>query len=288
MDARYFFGKRRVKRSCKKLRNIFFKIDHTDSYQDFGEQFLVDSQIDGYFGSQELLVDIVKPFDLKTIEGSKVMEIGCGSGRILKSLIKYRPKKIFAIEPSKAINVAKENNKTGKIEIEYENIKGEKIDKNNEIDFCFSLGVLHHIPNANIVVKNIFNALKKNGKAVFWVYGYEGNELYLAFFNNLRRITRIIPDSILRYLCSILNLFCSLYIVLAKVFPLPLKAYMINVFQKNSWQKRNYIIFDQLNPSFAKYYKKSELESLVKNAGFSILDIIHRHGYSWTIICEKK
>jgi SAM-dependent methyltransferase len=270
------------------MRNTFLKIDHTDSYRDFGEQFLVDSKIDGYFGSQELLSDIVKPFDLREINGSKVMEVGCGSGRILKNLLEYRPKKIFAIEPSKAINVAKENNKNGKIEIEYENIKGEEIDKNDEIDFCFSIGVLHHIPNANIVVKNIFNALKINGKGVFWVYGYEGNELYLAFFNNLRRITRIIPDSILRYLCSIINLFCSLYIVLAKFFPLPLKAYMINIFQNFSWKKRNYVIFDQLNPSFAKYYKKSELESLINNAGFSILDIVHRHGYSWTIICEKK
>ena len=243
------------------------KIDHTDSYQEFGEQFSVDSKIDGYFGSQELLLDIVKPFDLRKLKGKIVMEVGCGSGRILKNLLEYEPIKIFAVEPSTAINVAKKNNITAKIKIDYENIKGEKIDRSNEIDFCFSIGVLDHIPNANIVVKNIFNALKKNGQAVFWVYGYEGNEIYLAFFNNLRRITRIIPDSILRYLCSILNLFCSLYIVLAKVFRLPLRSYMLNIFQNLSWEKRNYTIFDQLNPSFAKYYKKSELENLVNNAG---------------------
>ena len=86
------------------------KIDHTDSYQDFGEQFLVDSKIDGYFGSQELLFDIVKPFDLRKIKGEIVMEVGCGSGRILKNLLEYEPRKIFAVEPSKAINVAKKNN----------------------------------------------------------------------------------------------------------------------------------------------------------------------------------
>ena len=154
------------------------KIDHTDSYQDFGEQFLVDSKIDGYFGSQELLFDIVKPFDLRKIKGEIVMEVGCGSGRILKNLLEYEPRKIFAVEPSKAINVAKKNNINAKIKINYENIKGEEVDRRNEIDFCFSLGVLHHIPKANIVVENIFNALKKNGQAVFWVYGYEGYEIY--------------------------------------------------------------------------------------------------------------
>ena len=61
------------------------RIDHTDSYEDFGEQFLVDSKIDGYFGSQEMLGDIIKPFDLRRLKGKTVMEVGCGSGRILKS-----------------------------------------------------------------------------------------------------------------------------------------------------------------------------------------------------------
>jgi len=71
------------------------------------------------------------------------------------------------------------------------------------------------------------------------------------------------------------------------VFPLPLKEYILQDFQKLSWEKRNYVIFDQLNPSFAKYYKRSEVESLMKNAGFSIVDIIHRHSYSWTVIAKK-
>ena len=106
--------------------------------------------------------------------------------------------------------------------IDFDNIRAEEIDKSDEIDFCFSIGVIHHIPNADIAVKNIFNALKKDGEFVLWVYGYEGNEIYLAIFNNLRRISRVLPDSMLRCLCSMLNLFCSLYIILAKVFPLPL------------------------------------------------------------------
>ena len=263
------------------------RIDHTESYEDFGEQFLVDSKIDGYFGSQELLTDIVKPFDLTRLHGKVVMEVGCGSGRILKGILDHDPQKIIAIEPSVAIDVAKKNNVATIAKIDFENIKAEEIDRCDEIDFCFSIGVLHHIPNSKTAVKNIFNALKEDGEFIFWVYGYEGNEIYLAIFNNLRRVTRIIPDSILRRLCSILNLFCSLYIFLVKVFPLPMRGYMLSFFQKLSWEKRNYVIFDQLNPSYAKYYKRREVEGLMNNAGFSIVDIIHRHGYSWTVIAKK-
>ena len=263
------------------------QIDHTESYKDFGEQFLVDSKIDGYFGSQEMLNDIIEPFDLRRLEGKTVMEVGCGSGRIIKNLLEFEPKKIIAVEPSVAIDVAKRNNVSALAKIDFDNIKAEDIDRCDEIDFCFSIGVLHHIPKADIAVRNIFNALKNGGEFVFWVYGHEGNEMYLAVFNNLRRITRIIPDSMLRGLCMILNLFCSLYIVLVKVFPLPLKEYMLKDFQKLTWEKRNYVIFDQLNPSFAKYYKRSEVESLMKNTGFSIVNIINRHSYSWTVIAKK-
>jgi len=264
------------------------QIDHTESYKDFGAQFLVDSKIDGFFGSQELFKDIIYPFDLNKIKGKTVMEVGCGSGRILKNLLEYEPEKVIAVEPSVAIKVAKRNNVDAIKKIEFDNIKACAINRQTEVDFCFSIGVLHHIPNVEPIVKNnIFSALKKNGEFIFWVYGYEGNEIYLAIFNNLRRITRILPDSVLRGLSSILNAFCSLYIVLAKIFPLPLRDYMLKCFQKLSWEKRNYVIFDQLNPSFAKYYKKKEVEALMSDAGFSIVNIIHRHSYSWTVIARK-
>jgi SAM-dependent methyltransferase len=263
------------------------RIDHTESYEDFGEQFLVDSKIDGYFGSQEMLDDIIKPFDLRRLKGKTVMEVGCGSGRILKNLLEYEPTIVIAVEPSVAIDVAKKNNVSAITKIKFDNIKAEEIDRRDEIDFCFSIGVLHHIPNADIAVKNIYNALKKGGEFVFWVYGHEGNEIYLAVFNNLRRITRVIPDSMLRGLCSIINMFCSLYIAMAKVFPLPMRDYMLSLFQKLSWEKRNYVIFDQLNPSYAKYHKTREVESLMNNAGFSVVDIINRHGYSWTVVAKK-
>ena len=86
------------------------KIDHKESYPDFGKQFLKDNQIDDYWGSKEMLIDIVNPFNLRLIKDKTIMEVGIGSGRILKNLLKFFPKKIFAIEPSEAISVAKKNN----------------------------------------------------------------------------------------------------------------------------------------------------------------------------------
>ena len=263
------------------------KIDHKESYKDFGKQFLVDSDIGDFWGSEDMLKDCVTPFKLETIKGKTVMEVGSGSGRILKNLIKFDPKKIISIEPSEAIQVAKKNNEGAEDKIVFFNIKGEDLDIENCVDVCFSLGVIHHIPDAKMVVHNIHKSLKTHGKCVLWVYGFEGNEFYIFIFNNIRRLTRVLPDIFLRQFCKFLNFLCSLYILLCYMFPLPLKDYLFNVFRKCSWEKRNYIIFDQLNPSYAKYYKKNELENLMFEAGFADTKIYRRHNYSWTVIGEK-
>ena len=89
-------------------------------------------------------------------------------------------------------------------------------------------------------------------------YQISHQKLYIFIFNNLRKITRFLPDKILNLLSIFLNFFLSIYIFLCKFLNLPLKDYMLNVIKKCSFEKRKYIIFDQLNPSYSKYYSKNE------------------------------
>ena len=158
----------------------------------------------------------------------------------------------------------------------------------NEIDYVFSLGVIHHIPNYEKVLEKIYASLKPGGKFIIWVYGKEGNELYLLIFNNLRRITIYLPDFILRVISHILNLLTYVYGFFCKFFNLPLRKYFIELFNKCSFQKRSYIIFDQLNPSYAKYFTKNELNDVLKKSNFINIKINNRHGYSHTAIAEKQ
>ena len=258
-----------------------------DSIKDFGNQFKYYNKIDDYWGGEEILKDIVYPFNLGLIKDQIICEIGVGSGRILKNLIKLSPKKIYAIEPSEAIEVAKKNNKHSKVEILFKKHSGQMINFRNEIDYIFSIGVIHHIPEAEIVCKKIYESLKPKGKFIIWVYGKEGNELYLFVFNNLRKLTRLMPDKLLNLFSVFLNLFLSVYIFFCKYLNLPLKKYMINVLKKCSFEKRKYIIFDQLNPSYSKYYTKQDVETLLTKSGFKKFEIFNRHQYSWTAIAEK-
>ena len=95
------------------------------------------------------------------------------------------------------------------------------------------------------------------------------------------------PDKFLNLFSIFLNLFLSIYIFFCKYLNLPLKNYMINVLKKCSFEKRKYIIFDQLNPSYSKYYTKQDLETLLTKSGFKKFEIFNRHQYSWIAIAEK-
>ena len=47
-------------------------------------------------------------------------------------------------------------------------------------------------------------------------------------------------------------------------FELPMKKYLVERFMKNNFKNRTHIIFDQLNPEYAKFYKKEKYVNLLK------------------------
>lgn len=50
--------------------------------------------------------------------------------------------------------------------------------------------------------------------------------------------------------------------------------------------KRRLLIYDQLNPHFAKYYTRAEAVELISQAPFDV-EVHHRRGYSWVVIGTK-
>tara|TARA_S200000501_G_C20798702_1_gene733013 strand:+ start:207 stop:1001 length:795 start_codon:yes stop_codon:yes gene_type:complete len=261
------------------------KIDHKESFKDFGDQFLTDKDIGGYWGSIELLNEIVFPFDLKLIKNKKIMDVGIGSGRISNNLLKYDPLKLVAVEPSDAIKIAKENIKSEKVE--YLNIKGQDINFENEFDYVFALCVLHHIPEYKEVLTRIEKSLKPNGKFIAWVYSKEGMEMYIFMLKNLRRITSIMPDFLLRVFSQFLAVLTYPYGFLCKFFPLPLKKYFVTMFNKFSFKHKSYVIFDQFNPSFYKYFSKIELTETLEKNGFKVESLVNTVGHQYTVVCSK-
>jgi SAM-dependent methyltransferase len=254
---------------------------------DFGAQWTRFTDNGGYYGSVELLADIVEPLlPVSTIKGLRVVDIGSGTGRIVAMLIAAGAERVTAVEPSAAFQVLCENTRQWAERIDYANVPGDQLPM-GEYDLAVSIGVLHHVYDPAPIVRRAYAALKPGGTMLVWLYGYEGNRLYLAFANTLRCVTRKLPDRVLEGLCHGLNVALGAYVAACRVLPLPMRSYMRGHIAKLSWNKRFLTIFDQLNPAYAKYYTREEAHRLLAEQGFRDVTLHHRHGYSWTV-CGRK
>ena len=56
---------------------------------------------------------------------------------------------------------------------------------------------------------------------------------------------------------------------------------------KRLCEEKKYIIFDQLNSLYAKYYSKLEATTLLNRSGFIDVELFHRHGYSCTALAKN-
>jgi SAM-dependent methyltransferase len=256
-----------------------------DSIKDFGDQFNRHQDISGIWGSKEMLRESTFPFELSKVKNKDICEVGSGSGRYLKNFMNYDPKSLTAIDPASSIEIARKNNPNSGIN--FLKIDSTKMNIENTFDYVFSLGVIHHIPEAQKAVNNIYRSLRKDGEFIMWVYGYENNELYIFIFNNLRKILSRLPDFIVEIFSYFFTILSYFYMFLCRFIKLPLKKYFLNVFSKFSFRHKFYVIFDQLNPKYSKYYKKMEVLNLMTNAGFKVEKIHHRDEYSWTVVGKK-
>jgi SAM-dependent methyltransferase len=255
---------------------------------DFGKQWTRYQDIGGYFGSMQLFSDIISPFfEPEALVGCRVGEIGSGSGRIVNMLLRAGASHVIAVEPSEeAFNVLVRNMDQPE-KVTCLQITGDQLPSCGDLDYIFSIGVLHHIPDPAGVVKAAFNALRPGGKFIVWLYGKEGNRFLLFFLYPLRALTKRLPHYVLAFLVWSLYFPLVIYMKLCQRLSLPLREYLLTVFEKMSADKRRLIIYDQLNPAYSKYYTRFEAEKLLCEAKFEDIQIHHRHGYSWTIIGTK-
>lgn len=256
---------------------------------DFGTQWLKYRDNNGYYGSTQLLKDIFGPLlAFNEIKDKRVAEIGSGTGRIVNMLLDVGAAHVVAIEPSESMEVLKDNTTQRKSQLSYIHDRGEAISQCNDLDYIFSIGVLHHIKNPEPIVQEAYKVLKPGGKMLVWLYGHEGNAAYLNLVLPFRKLTKKLSHRYVSIISHILNILLIPYIMCCKFLPLPLRGYFNKVFGKLTLKKRYLVIYDQLNPEIAKYYKKSEALKLLTQAGFKDCKIYHRHGYSWTVIGTKE
>jgi SAM-dependent methyltransferase len=251
---------------------------------DFGDQWSANTENEGFYASTELLRDIVAPFlTEKDIHGKRCAEIGAGTGRIVLMLANAGASHVTAVEPSAAYDVLVANTEHKREVIECVRTTGDQI-PDRQFDVVLSIGVIHHIPDPKPVLDAAYRSLRPGGRILIWVYGKEGNGLYLSIVEPVRAITKRLSVQTNTAIAAALYYVGLPYAWAAThIRWLPLHGYLSKVFMKFEPAQRKLVVLDQINPAWARYYRRNEAERLLYDSHFQEVRIHHRHGYSWTV-----
>lgn len=253
--------------------------------RDFGEQWTTYTDNSGYYGSTALFADVFGPLrEELPLVGARVADIGAGTGRFVRVLLEAGAAHVTALEPSEAFAVLKRNTQGLADRVTLLKLSGDRLPQDGDLDLVFSYGVLHHIPDPEPFVGAAWGALRPGGKCAVWLYGREGNEVYLLALGVLTPVTRRLPHTALAALTWLLYWPVAFYMSLCRHLPVPLAGYMREVFARLTPDKRRLVIYDQLNPAYARYFTGDEARALFERAGFVDIQLHHRHGYSWSVV----
>ncbi|MEK6875355.1 MAG: class I SAM-dependent methyltransferase [Nanoarchaeota archaeon] len=225
----------------------------------------------------------VYPLKKEDFKGKRIIDAGCGTGRNSYWPLIYGAKGVFAFDYDKrTVSIAKRNlSKFKNAHVEFKSIYDLK--EKNKFDIAFSIGVIHHLEDPDLAIRNLIFSVKKGGIVLIWVYGYEGNEWIVKYINPIRKITSKTNP-------SLINIF-------SYVFSIPLYFYIKIFNQKSPYLKQistfkfwhiHSIVFDQLIPRIANYWKKEEALNFFKDKNVYNINIYNVNKNSWTVICNKK
>ena len=112
--------------------------------------------------------NIKKHFKIKkdktnSLEGLKILDIGCGGGLISEPMTRLGAKVTGIDASEKNINIAKMHSMESGLEINYVNTSPEKLEDFETYDVILNLEIVEHVDNVDLYIKSCQKLLKKNG-----------------------------------------------------------------------------------------------------------------------------
>ena len=140
------------------------------------------------------------------------VDIGCGSGRWAK-VVAPKVDKLILVDASKEALTVAEKNLQGISNVLFECASVDQLPfKDSTLDFAYSLGVLHHVPDTLEAMKSIASKLKKDAPFLVYLYYSFDNRsvLYRLLWRGtdiLRKVISRLPYSIRYAVSQVIALF---------------------------------------------------------------------------------
>jgi len=221
------------------------------------------------------------PIDLSQFnaKSSVAADFGAGSGRWASRLLPYFFL-VYALEPSDGANKVLKNKflKESRIKILQETVGLNSIPAES-LDLAMSLGVLHHIPDTGLAIKDVAYKIKNGGTFLCYLYYKLDNKplYYRGLFwtsNSLRWVISRLPYAMRRLIAQ--TIAALVYLPLARTakllsnlgknvsnFPLHHYANMPFVMLQND-------ALDRFGTRLEQRFSKREISEMLDNAGFDL------------------
>ena len=222
-----------------------------------------------------------EPVDLSKFnpENSLAADFGAGSGRWTSRLLPYFCL-VYALEPSDGASkvLTKKFANEKRIKILQETVGMNSI-PSNSLDLAVSLGVLHHIPDTALAIKDVASKIKNGG--VFLCYLYyklENKPLhYRGLFwvsNSLRWVISRLPYVIRRFIAQLIG--GVVYLPLSRVSKyLARKGKNVSNFPLHHYANMPFVMLqndalDRFGTRLEQRFSKLDIEEMVAKAGFDV------------------
>lgn len=149
----------------------------------------------GRYTTHSYILNLINQINQIKGENKKVLEVGCGIG---SDLVRFAKKggKVTGIDISpRSIKLAKENFKVAGVKGNLKVADAENLPfKDGSFDLVYSMGVLHHIPNTQEGIEEIYRVLLPGGKAIVMLY----HKNFFTYWIKLFFIRGVIQGQFLR------------------------------------------------------------------------------------------
>ena len=221
------------------------------------------------------------PLDLNQFNPKKSIagDFGAGSGRWASRLIPYFSL-VYALEPSDGASTVLKKKFSGEVKIA---VLQETVGANSiplaSLDLAMSLGVLHHIPDTSLAIKDVSLRIKPGGMFLCYLYYNLENKpfFYKLIFkavNAVRQIVSVLPQQIKRIICS--SIAAIIYWPLARFSKLLNKIGMnTSNIPLHHYANMPFVMLandalDRFGTSLEQRFSKSEITEKLALAGFDI------------------
>ena len=250
----------------------------SDVIDDFGDEW--DAYDQSTVSFEELEKQFSEYFKVFTwnenIQNGIGADFGCGTGRWAR-FVAERVHTLLCIDASiKAINVAKKNVKDKN---NCHVILG-KIDAlpipDNSLDFAYSLGVLHHLPDTSAAINNCVNKLKPGAPLLIYLYYAFDNRPKWYFFvwkcsDILRKLISKLPFYAKYVLSNIIALVVyyplARFSYLLEKMGVNIKNIPLSEYRAKSFYTMRTDALDRFGTRLEHRFTKVEIKNMMEKAG---------------------